>query len=99
MFGWRASEAFSRAMLSALFGMSCEKIVKAQPDDTKVPEVSVSRWNSTLAQEPASAARHASASAGMRGERAGRSAMAGDDSPAGDAAPAAELLAPKAVVR
>ena len=45
-----ASEAFSRAMLSALFGMSIEKSVKATPVETKVPALSEVRSNFTLEQ-------------------------------------------------
>src|SRR5437667_8728681 len=40
-----ASEAFSRAIMSAPLGMSNEKIVNATPLDVNVPDVSVRRWN------------------------------------------------------
>jgi len=45
-----ASEAFSRAMLIALLGMSIEKSVKATPVETKVPALSDVRSNFRLEQ-------------------------------------------------
>lgn len=59
--GRLASAAFSRAMLRALLGMSIESRVKAIPEDSKVPEVSLVRSNYTL-EHPATIARSAASS-------------------------------------
>lgn len=67
-----ASEAFSRAICSAVFGMSNERIVNDQPRDVNVPEVCVSRRNSRLAHAEVrqSAATHAASARARRGRRA-----------------------------
>lgn len=53
MLGLLASEAFSRAMLMALLGMSIENNVKATPVETKVPALSEVRSKLTLEQAEA----------------------------------------------
>jgi len=45
-----ASDAFSRAISCAPLGKSIEKIVNANPEELKVPEVSVVRSNERLPQ-------------------------------------------------
>ncbi len=66
-----ASAAFSRAMSSAPFGTSIERIVNANPVDLKVPDVWVSLANETDAHEARAriAAASAPASHGVREER------------------------------
>jgi len=67
-----ASEAFSRAICSAVFGMSNERIVNDHPREVNVPEVCVSRRYSRLAHAAKSeaTAKHATSTGARRGKRA-----------------------------